>query len=114
MHEKLSGINFFPVLKQMQEAEGFLPFKIVGENKLGSSSSTFAITLRRTYEGEQIEIRAYTYNLLYHDNGSIHLNVSVSKSNGSDLLFSCSAYADYITIDSMKMKGQLESHNGFG
>ncbi|VAH72081.1 unnamed protein product [Triticum turgidum subsp. durum] len=68
---------------------------------------------RRTYEGEQIEIRAYTYNLLYHDNGSIHLNVSVSKSNGSDLLFSCSAYADYITIDSMKMTGQLESHNGF-
>jgi hypothetical protein len=113
MHEKLSRINFSPVLKQMQEAEGFFPFKIVRENRLGSSSSTLDITLRRTFEGEQIEIWAYTFGSHYHDNGRISLNVTVSKSNGSDLLFSCSAYANYITIDSMKMTGQLESHNGF-
>ncbi|XP_037409394.1 uncharacterized protein At2g39795, mitochondrial-like [Triticum dicoccoides] len=98
---------------KMQEAEGFFPFKIVRENRLLSSSSTLDITLGRTFEGEQIEIRAYTLGSHYHDNGIISLNVTVSKSNGSDLLFSCSAYADYITIDSMKMKGQLESHNGF-
>ncbi|GJN05837.1 hypothetical protein PR202_ga23505 [Eleusine coracana subsp. coracana] len=101
------------------------PFKIIDEKGMN------AITLTRTYQGEQIEVIVHMPSLVSgeepdHDNdgendddkegdsnqedegekpshSSIPLTVTISKADGPTLEFTCTAYPDEVIIDSLSV-----------
>ncbi|KAJ7964576.1 Mitochondrial glycoprotein [Quillaja saponaria] len=78
------------------------------------------LTLKRTYQGEEIRVEVHMPDLVTGGNdndqddddvdsekpsqSSIPLLVSVSKRDGPCLEFSCTAYPDEITLDSLAVK----------
>lgn len=75
------------------------------------------ITLKRTYQGEEIEVEVHMTDLVTGENddddgddgvktsqSSLPLFVSVSKKSGPILEFSCTAFPDDIAIDSLAVK----------
>ena len=73
------------------------------------------LTLKRTYQGEEIEVEVHMPDLVTGENdddpdgdnsekaslSSLPLVVSVSKKDGPSLEFSCISYPDEIEIDSL-------------
>jgi complement component 1 Q subcomponent-binding protein, mitochondrial len=119
------------VLKQVEQIPGNFPFKITDEKGMN------AITLTRTYQGEQIEVQVHILSLVSgeepdHDNdgesdregdsnqedegekppqSSIPLMVTISKGDGPTLEFTCTAYADEVIINFLAVtqkSGDLE------
>lgn len=75
------------------------------------------VTLKRTYQGEEIEVEVnMPYLVTGEDNddhdgdgekanqSSLPLVVSVSKKNAPSLEFGCTAYPDEVVIDSLSVK----------
>lgn len=98
-----------------EEVPSNFPFKIV------DNPGNQTITLKRTYQGEEIQVEVHMPDLVTgeeHDHqdddkddeseratqSSIPLSVSVSKKDGPSLEFSCVAYPDEIVIDSLSVK----------
>lgn len=115
------------VSKQVEEIPENFPFKISDEK------GTNAVTLKRTYQGEQIEVVVHMPSLVTGDEpdhdrdgededtagddndedegqkpeqSSIPLTVTISKGDGPVLEFTCTAYPDEVIIDSMSVTQQ--------
>lgn len=86
------------------------------------------MTLKRTYQGENIVVEVHMPDLVTGDEendgdqdgddedgsankSSLPLLVTVSKSNGPSLEFSCTAFADEIEIDSLAVKNPENSED---
>lgn len=102
---------------------GGFPFEIQDEKGMNT------VTLKRNYRGESIEVIVSMPSLVTgeepdnepdnnDDDGdqlerpsqsSIPLTVVVSKGKGPSLEFSCAAYPDEVTIDSMSVRENRES-----
>uniref|UniRef100_A0ACD5TQS1 Uncharacterized protein n=1 Tax=Avena sativa TaxID=4498 RepID=A0ACD5TQS1_AVESA len=109
-------------LKQVEEIPENFPFKITDKKGLND------ITLTRTYQGEKIEVLVSMPSLVTGDEAehdqdeddkekdddqedgekapksTIPLTVTVSKSDGPSLEFSCTAYPDEIMIDTLSVR----------
>ncbi|OEL19189.1 Uncharacterized protein BAE44_0019794 [Dichanthelium oligosanthes] len=111
---------------RVEEIPENFPFKISDEK------GTNAVTLKRTYHGEQIEVVAHMPNLVTGDEpdhdrdnedkdgdndgddsnedegekppqSSIPLTVTITKGDGPVLEFTCTAYPDEVLIDSLSV-----------
>lgn len=112
---------------RVEEIPENFPFKISDEK------GTNAVTLKRTYQGEQIEVVVHMPSLVTGDEpdhdrdgededtagddndedegqepeqSSIPLTVTISKGDGPVLEFTCTAYPDEVIIDSMSVTQQ--------
>jgi complement component 1 Q subcomponent-binding protein len=109
-------------VKQVEEIPENFPFKITDKKGLNE------ITLTRTYQGEKIEVLVSMPSLVTGDEAehdqdeddkekdddqedgekapksTIPLIVTVSKSDGPSLEFTCTAYPDEILIDTLSVK----------
>jgi complement component 1 Q subcomponent-binding protein, mitochondrial len=116
------------VSKQIEQIPEKFPFKITDEKGMN------AITLTRTYQGEQIDIVVHMPSLVSgeepdHDNdgesdgegnsnqedegekppqSNIPLTVTISKGDGPTLEFTCTAYPDEVIIDSLAVTQKSE------
>lgn len=118
------GSHLFCFRKQVEEIPDNFPFKIT------DAKGTNAITLKRTYHGEQIEIVAYMPSLVTGDElerdkddedksgaekdsdddagekppqSRVPLTVTITKGDGPVLEFTCTAYPDEVLIDSLSV-----------
>lgn len=97
----------------MEEIPSGFPFEIQ------DNPGVQTITLKRTYQGEEIQVEVHMPDLVSgeqnddhdedeHDDqatqSSIPLLVNVSKKDGPSLEFTCTAYPDEIVIDSLAVK----------
>jgi len=114
------------ISKQVEEIPDNFPFKISDEK------GTNVVTLKRTYQGEQIEVVAHMPSLVTGDEpdhdrdgedegddkegddneedegqkpeqSSVPLTVTISKGDGPVLEFTCTAYPDEVLIDSLSV-----------
>ncbi|GMY10064.1 Mitochondrial glycoprotein [Fagus crenata] len=96
------------------------PFEIEGNPGLQT------LTLKRTYQGEEIEVEVHMPDLVTGENGDDHdgddgsekatqsclpLVVSVSKKGALSLEFSCISYPDQIEIESLAVKHPKSSED---
>lgn len=116
-------LAYFMTLEQVEEIPEGFPFEIQDEKEMN------VITLKRSYQGENIEVVVSMPSLITgeepdndmegdHDEdgrrgekpsqSSIPLTVNVSKGDGPSLEFSCTAYPDEVTIDSMSVSENKE------
>ncbi|XP_031273978.1 uncharacterized protein At2g39795, mitochondrial-like [Pistacia vera] len=109
---------------RVEEIPSSFPFKI--EDNRGHQT----VTLTREYQGELVKVEVYMPDLVtgdkpeaVHDNDdddddiekpsrtSLPLVVTVSKSSGTSLEFSCVAYPDEIAIDSLAVRKSEKSED---
>ncbi|KAK4579281.1 hypothetical protein RGQ29_029095, partial [Quercus rubra] len=97
---------------RVEQIPSDFPFEIVDNPGLQT------LTLKRTYQGEEIEVEVHMPDLVTGENdddpdgdnsekaslSSLPLVVSVSKKDGHSLEFSCISYPDEIEIDSLAAK----------
>ncbi|XP_030931320.1 uncharacterized protein At2g39795, mitochondrial-like [Quercus lobata] len=97
---------------RVEQIPSDFPFEIVDNPGLQT------LTLKRTYQGEEIEVEVHMPDLVTGENdddpdgdnsekaslSSLPLVVSVSKKDGPSLEFSCISYPDEIEIDSLAAK----------
>ncbi|THU72995.1 hypothetical protein C4D60_Mb04t18130 [Musa balbisiana] len=110
---------------RVEEVPDGFPFEIQDEKGMNT------VTLKRSFQGENIEVIVSMPSLVTgeepdHDRvgdddiedgdqeekpgqSSVPLTVNISKGNGPSLEFSCTAYADEVTIDSMSVRENKES-----
>ncbi|KAM3197794.1 hypothetical protein ACQJBY_073088 [Aegilops geniculata] len=112
--------------RQVEEIPDSFPFKITDNKGLND------ITLTRTYQGEKIEVLVSMPNLVTGDEpehdqdeddkekdddqddgekppkSSLPLTVTITKSDGPSLEFTCTAYPDEILIDTLSVKQPSE------
>lgn len=96
--------------EQVVDIPANFPFKI--EDNPGEQ----IVKLSRNYDGEIIEVEVYMPDLVTGDDdgadddsesnqqSTLPLLVKISKGDGPSLEFSCSAYADEVSIDSLSVK----------
>uniref|UniRef100_A0A453DWV9 Uncharacterized protein n=1 Tax=Aegilops tauschii subsp. strangulata TaxID=200361 RepID=A0A453DWV9_AEGTS len=118
--------HLFHLIKQVEEIPDSFPFKITDNKGLND------ITLTRTYQGEKIEVLVSMPNLVTGDEpehdqdeddkekdddqddgekppkSSLPLTVTITKSDGPSLEFTCTAYPDEILIDTLSVKQPSE------
>lgn len=109
-------------LDKAEEIPSGFPFQI--EDTPGAQ----IVTLKRTYQGENIVVEVHMPDLVTGDEendgdqdgddedgsankSSLPLLVTVSKSDGPSLEFSCTAFADEIEIDSLAVKNPENSED---
>ena len=99
-------------MHQVEQIPSDFPFKIVDNPGLQT------LTLKRTYQGEEIEVEVHMPDLVTSENdddpdgddsekaslSSLPLVVCVSKKNRRSLEFNCISYPDEIEIDSLAVK----------
>lgn len=107
-------ITLFSPWRQAEHTPSDFPFEII------DSPGQQTITLQRTYQKEEIKVEVYMPDLVTGENednhddddndseratqSSVPLVVTISKDDGPSLEFSCVAYPEEITIDSLIVK----------
>lgn len=110
------------ISKQIEEIPDYFPFKISDEK------GTSVVTLKRTYQGEQIEVVAHMPSLITGDEpdhdrdgedegddnneddgekppqSSVPLIITITKGDGPILEFNCTAYPDEVIIDTLSVQ----------